>query len=229
MHEFINHETKEWNISSVSTIIPQSVLVDIKAITIPCSPIKDKFLWGFSQDGKFTLKSATWAIRKSLVHPRQKILNWIWKLNSLSKIKVFLWLTIREALQTCNFSNSRRIEITNTCYLCNKSNKNIDHIFKVCPFVHGIWERIKYNCPIPLFYEGNFLSWLELFHKNYKKPIVKFSNQWKKLLLSFGVFGHRNHVVFRKIKPNPFLIIEKATSSLQNLNELMSDDYLTNE
>ena len=57
VHEFINHETKEWNISSVSTIIPESVLAYIKAI--PCSPIEDTFLWGFSQDRKFTLKSAT--------------------------------------------------------------------------------------------------------------------------------------------------------------------------
>ena len=36
-------------------------------------------------------------------------------------------------------------------------------------------------------------------------------------------------MVFRKIKPNSFLIIEKATSSFQNLNKLMSDDYPTNE
>ena len=134
MHEFINHGTKECNFSSVSTIIPESVLAVIKAIPIPYSPIEDKFFWGFSQDGKFTLKSASWAIRKSLVHPRHKILNWIWELNFLPKIKVFLWLTIREALPTCDYLTARRIEITNTCYLCNKSNENIDHIFKICPF-----------------------------------------------------------------------------------------------
>ena len=32
----------------VSTIIPQSVLADIKVIPIPYSPIEDKFPWGFS-------------------------------------------------------------------------------------------------------------------------------------------------------------------------------------
>ena len=90
MHEFINHGTKECNFSSVSTIISESVLADIKAIPIPYSPMEDKFFWGFSQHGKFTLKSATWAIRNSLVHPRQKNLNWIWELNFLPKIKVFL-------------------------------------------------------------------------------------------------------------------------------------------
>ena len=48
MHEFINHGTKECNFSSVSTIIPESVLADIKEIPIPYSHIEDKFFWGFS-------------------------------------------------------------------------------------------------------------------------------------------------------------------------------------
>ena len=36
-------------------------------------------------------------------------------------------------------------------------------------------------------------------------------------------------MIFRKIKPNPFLIIEKATSTFQNLHELISETYLSNE
>ena len=62
------------------------------------------------------------------------------------------------------------------------------------------------------------------------KFIANFSNnQWKKLSLSFGVFGLRNQVVFRKIKPNPFLVIEKATSTFQNFHEFMSETSLSNE
>ena len=72
------------------------------------------------------------------MHNRHKILNWIWKLKLLLKIKVFLWLTIREALPKCDFLISRRLEITNTCYICNKSSENIDSIFKCCPFVQRI-------------------------------------------------------------------------------------------
>ena len=36
-------------------------------------------------------------------------------------------------------------------------------------------------------------------------------------------------MVFRKIKLNSFLIIEKATSTFQNLHEFISDSYLNNE
>ena len=81
VNDFINYETKEWNVNSVSTILPPNAIADIKAVHIPYSPIENKFYWVYSQDRKFTLKSATWAMRKALVHPRHKILNWIWKLN----------------------------------------------------------------------------------------------------------------------------------------------------
>ena len=36
-------------------------------------------------------------------------------------------------------------------------------------------------------------------------------------------------MVFRKINPNPFLIIEKAISMFQNLHEFINDTYLNNE
>ena len=139
-------------------------------------------------------------------------------------------MTIRKALPNCDFLTVRMIEITNTCYLCNKNNDNVDHIFKVCTFVLGIWECIKYNCPNHLFYEGNFLSWLELVYKYYKTHCKIFKQPMEKnAIILRSIWTHRNRLVFRKIKPKPFFIIKKATSYFQNLNKLMSDDYLINE
>ena len=43
------------------------------------------------------------------------------------------------------------------CHFCSQNIENIDHVFKNCPFVQGIWDLIKYNYPTPLFYEGDFL------------------------------------------------------------------------
>ena len=137
------------------------MLLDIKSIPIPSGPMEDRVLWGFSQDGRFTLKSVTWVMRKSLMHQRNKILGWIWKLNLMPKINFFLWLVLREALPTSDCLVVRRLEITKkkkNCYLCNQNRENINHICKDCPFAQGIWDRIKYNCPTPLFYKGNFLD-----------------------------------------------------------------------
>ena len=36
VHDFINQETKEWNIQSISSFMPPNVSSDIKSIMIPC-------------------------------------------------------------------------------------------------------------------------------------------------------------------------------------------------
>ena len=100
------------------------MLKNIRAILIPYSLVEDRILWGLSQDGKFSLKSDTLAMRKPLVHHRHRILNWIWKLNLFPKIKVFLWLFLREALPTWEFLIAIKLEITNTYCLCNQSSEN---------------------------------------------------------------------------------------------------------
>ena len=68
-------------------------------------------------------------MRKALTHPRSKLLNWIWKLKLLPKIKIFLWLLIRNALPTCDFLIAKKLEIPNRCCLCDHNIENIDHVF----------------------------------------------------------------------------------------------------
>ena len=120
------------------------------------------------------------------------MLHWIWKLKLLPKIKFFLWLVIRDAFPTREFLIARRLEITNMCYLCKQNVENIDHIFKYFPFVQGIWDRIKYNCLTPLFYEGDFLSWLEIVYKNYKIHCKIYKHPMEKIsIILCNVWIHR--------------------------------------
>ena len=74
------------------------------------------------------------------------------------------------------------------CHLCKQKIKNIDHIFKYYHFVQGIWDHIKYNCPTPLFYEGDFLFWLEIMYKNYKINCKIYKHLMKKnFIISWNV------------------------------------------
>ena len=55
MHEFIEHDNKEWNLSSTISRIPSNVVVDIKTILILSSQKRICFL-GFLSYENFTLK-----------------------------------------------------------------------------------------------------------------------------------------------------------------------------
>ena len=112
-----------------------------------------------------------------MTHLRTKVINWVWKLKILTKINFFTLAGIRDLLLTCKFLSTRRLEIPNKCHLCNQNIENIDHVFWKCPL---ILDRIKYNFPTPIFYEGELISWLEMIYKNYKTNCKLFNCPMKK-------------------------------------------------
>ena len=42
VHNFLNQDTKEWNLQVISTFLSLNVLTDVKALPIPFSPIEDR-------------------------------------------------------------------------------------------------------------------------------------------------------------------------------------------
>ena len=104
VHDFIDHDKNEWNLHSIGTFLPTNVIVDIKEVPIHFSPMEDRCSWGFSQDGRFTLKLVTKAMRKLSSHPRSKMLKWIWKLNLPPKIKFFFGWLLGMPFLLVNFS-----------------------------------------------------------------------------------------------------------------------------
>ena len=47
MYDFINQYNKEWNLSSLASLLPSNVVTNIKAIPIPSSPIRGYGFLGF--------------------------------------------------------------------------------------------------------------------------------------------------------------------------------------
>ena len=133
----------------------------------------------------------------------------------MPNIKFFLWLVIRNVIPICEFLIARRTEISNIYCLCNQNMENMDHIFKNCPFVEGIWDRIKFDCPTPFFFLRWFFYFL-FYHGLIQfiktiKLIAKFSTiQWKKLLLFCRMFGYIEiKWCLRKSNPTPFKVLQE--------------------
>ena len=124
VYDFINQDSKEWNLQSISSILHLNVLSDIKAILIPSYTLCDRIFWGSSQDGKSTLKSATWAMRKPLMtlDPNYYIGfgNYIY-----AKFKILHMANYSKSLPTCEFVIQK--------------NGNFKHVFRVWGLGFGVW------------------------------------------------------------------------------------------
>lgn len=101
-------------------------------------------------DGQFSVNTATWAHNYAIKpHPKTKILNNIWKLNLILKIKLFSWKLLHDALLTRDRLRNFDIKIDGDCHICHKNEETIDRTFKTCDLACNIWSIISTNCPTP--------------------------------------------------------------------------------
>ena len=69
-----------------------------------------------------------------------------------------------------------------------------------------------------------FLSWIEIMYKNYKINCKIFNPLMEKVaILLWHIWIYRNEIVVKKIQPNPFLVIKKATLNFQSLQDFVTE------
>jgi len=85
-------EDKHWNGHKLNLYLRNQDIVQKNfGIPIPISDIKDSFYWGLSSFSVSTTNSATWVARSQLQEDPPWSFKWTWKLDTMPKIKIFLW------------------------------------------------------------------------------------------------------------------------------------------
>jgi len=92
---------KSWDTTKLSQILLQHLVRLVLAVPIPLTNMEDSFCWGFTGSGDFTTKFATWRAHDNITHDQESWkFNWIWKLNVMPKIRIFLWQLCHNVLPT---------------------------------------------------------------------------------------------------------------------------------
>lgn len=74
---------RRWNLVELLGVLPTQIIENIQNILIPLSDVQDRIIWNYTNDGEFSVKTASWANNDKIIpHPRAKILNHTWKLQS---------------------------------------------------------------------------------------------------------------------------------------------------
>ena len=95
---------------------------------------EDTLAWKYSKDGDFSATSAY-----DLASAKDKGLQsfsgkWLWKLDTLPKIKHFIWLCFHHSVPVRQILNTRGISCNTCCPLCQCQDESIIHLLRDCPF-----------------------------------------------------------------------------------------------
>jgi len=131
--EFITPQ-RQWNIPKLCQVLPdQAIIQKIRGIDIPTTDLEDTICWGLDKTGEFTTKSATWLAHKS--QPLKKpdwAHKWIWTIDTMPKIQIFLWQLFHHALPVRGTLCHRGIPLDPICPLCLQEVESIEHLFVQC-------------------------------------------------------------------------------------------------
>jgi len=147
--EFI--QNKQWNVRKLSQHISNhSIVLKIIRIPIPITEIKDSYCWGLNSTGTFTTRSATWLAHDQQFFQKQPWqFKWIWKIDTMPKIKIFLWQMCHNALSVRGMSLRWGCHIDPQCPLCLEDIESTDHLFGGCTNTYAVWELAIHHQWIP--------------------------------------------------------------------------------
>ena len=128
-----------WDWDRIPFELPSQVKSIIQATPIPVtSRGQDKLAWSGNPKGIFDLKSAYSIVMKEDSTPPLNY-GWIWKLQTLPRIKTFLWLFTHNSIGVKVCLVKRGVVVDELCPICQREPKSITHAFRDCAWVKAIW------------------------------------------------------------------------------------------
>ncbi|KAL5831020.1 hypothetical protein ACOSQ4_016374 [Xanthoceras sorbifolium] len=149
-----------WDIHKLRDVVPEALVHRIICVYANGNVNKhDKLIWGLSNGGNFTVKSA-YDLQCGVAEVTEWDWNFIWRLKLPPKITHFLWLLLHGRLLTNVHRCSRGLDDVATCPRCNISNEDLNHLLRDCNYSINIWRSIWGCGRASTLLKGDLNTWL---------------------------------------------------------------------
>lgn len=198
---------ERWCWEKISFELPSEILEKILAIPMQLlGEREDTLAWKTSQDGDFSTASAYELAKPEDTNLQSFSGKWLWKLDTLPKIKHFLWLSFHHNVPVRQVLNARGILCNTCCPLCQNQEETIIYLLRDCPFALRFWNKIGTPQSISNFLHLDLLEWIKQnCHCDIRVQTNGIPWQSQFPFAIKGLWKHRNRVVFENLVSNPNL------------------------
>jgi len=179
---------KIWDLTKLHTTLNNdSIIQKILGIPIPIFEKKDTFYWGLTGSGFFNTRSASWVAHNSFNSKDAAwSFKWIWQLDIMPKIKIFLWQLLHNAVPVHGVLVRRGLNIDPAFSLCMNDIESNDHLFWECPCIKEVWNLAQHHRSLllPEIHDGPRCS--ENNYSDVNRTAIK--KMLSKLLIYYGTY-----------------------------------------
>jgi len=136
-----------WHLRLAIDLSPQQTLLWndlaklINSMISTNNTLLDELHWQFNANNQFSVRSLYNLLNSGAYKSASAKV--IWKVNAPLKVKVFLWLTSKNAILTRDNLTKRHSLGSLQCVLCSQAPESVDHLLLRCHSSSGIWKTIK--------------------------------------------------------------------------------------
>ena len=154
--DLINPQTKSWDRGKLEeSFFPPDVERILKQK--PVLEEKDSYEWVHTHWGGYTVKSGYWLAscldssetrKECLAQPSiQGLLEKVWKVKTVPKIRIFMWKALSSALSVNDGLMARGLKIDPRCQRCGMEGESINHVLFTCPAARLVWAQSNFPFP----------------------------------------------------------------------------------
>lgn len=159
--DLVEEESNTWNLALLEQYLWQCDVVRIVKIPLGPPDVEDSLYWGFSKDGRFSVRSCYHQIMRQANKVEEshsgyatglspKEWKWMWGLQLPPKIRTFLWRACNDILPVNGVLTRRHIIGNPFCPVCGKDIETTIHPFFGCPGFAWVWGAAPFNVLLPL-------------------------------------------------------------------------------
>ncbi|GLU12078.1 hypothetical protein SLE2022_287860 [Rubroshorea leprosula] len=188
-----------WNQELLATFLPEAQVKEILSIPLSSTGcIQDKIVWRFSDDGFFSVKSAFHQIllQKEPIPLQDQCWKWVWKLRCSERVRMFVWLLLRNRVLTNAVRYERHLAASSTCPRCGGESETALHLLRDCPFAIQVWTMLGLGNHV--FFQLSWQQWIRCGSQKVSKVCTR-DMSYDVLFLSavWELWKCRNRLVFK--------------------------------
>ena len=201
------HQNGTWKWEKISFEFPRQIVDRIQAIHIQAfGENDDSLIWKLSPDGEFSMALAYLLAIFELPKPPLFTDFWIWRLDTLPKIKHFFWLCNHGSILVRQVIKARGINCNGIFPLCYVQEETILHVLRDFLAARDFWLGMGVPQALNDFLSLDLMDWLKcncLCSKNIHTNNLPWSSQFP--FAVWLVWKQRNKAVFDNSPLNPKL------------------------
>ena len=141
-----------WDWSKIPFNLPLGIRDEIQATSIPLvARNNDKLAWKYSPKGSFDM-GRDYLITTNLMEAKSFACSWIWKLQILPRIQMFIWRCMHNSIAVKEVVAKRGILLDTSCPMCQFDSESLTQALWDCSMVKPVWLQLGTHCLNPSFF-----------------------------------------------------------------------------